>query len=304
MNLRSLLVLVPLLAGLGGCGDLPQPFAGNPGATARRLAEPPPSRLLVLPADNALLPDSGVQAFPVAIAAALQERGVPAVAAYEHKGDWKLVVTADVTNGHVVPRFLVQNPKGVPQGDVPGPAVDAGAWSVATSATLQAEAAAAAPGIADLLDNIEAAREESDPNSLLNRPAQVAVKGVSGAPGDGDVSLVRQVRSDLAKGGVVIQPALDGADFKVEGQIRAVPEAGGIVRIELQWIITDAQDREAGRVVQINEVSQSAVAGLWGEVAIAAGQEAAGGIRDVIDKQLRAPSNVGHGRPPPGVPTG
>ncbi len=292
------IVLALSALALASCGGLPQPFAGNPGATARRLAQPPPSRLLVLPAPDALLPDSGVQGFPVALAAALQDRGVPAFAAYAHKGDWRLVVTAELQADQVTPRFVVQNPAGKPQGAVPGPAVAADQWSAATPDTLQREADAAAPGIAALLDRIEANREESDPNSLLNRPAQVAIKGVTGAPGDGDTSLAHQVGSDLAKGGVVIQPALAGADFVVEGQVRSVPEAGGITRIELQWIVSDAQGREAGRVVQLNEVPRAAISGLWGDVAIAAGQEAAGGIRDVIDKQLRAPSNVGRKKPP------
>ena len=293
-----LLASMLLAASLAACGDLPRPFAGNPGATALRLAQPPPSRLLVLPAPDALLPDSGVQGFPVALAAALQDRGVAAFPAYPHKGDWRLLVTADLQpGGQVMPRFSVQNPAGKPQGAVQGPPVAADQWSAASPDTLTSEAVAAAPAIADLLDRIEARREESDPNSLLNRPAQVAIKGVTGAPGDGDTSLANQVRSDLEKGGVVLQRAPAGADFVVEGQVRAVPEGKGVTRIELQWIVTDAQSREAGRVVQINEVPDAAVSGLWGDVAIAAGQEAAGGIRDVIDKQLRAPSNVGRKKP-------
>jgi hypothetical protein len=296
---RCVLLAAALAPALSACGDLPQPFAGNPGATARRLAQPPPSRLLVLPADNALLPDSGVQGFPVALTAALQDRGVPAVAAYPHKGDWFLVTTADLQGTQVVPRFSVRNPQGLDKGAVPGPPISAEAWSAAAPDTLRQEAAAAAPGISDLLDRIEALREESDPNSLLNRPVQVAVRGVTGAPGDGDTALARQVRSDLEKGGVVMQTTPAGADFVVQCQVRAVPETEGMVRIELQWIVTDAQNREAGRVVQINEVPQAAISGLWGDVAIAAGEEAAGGIRDVIDKQLRAPSNVGPRKPPP-----
>ncbi len=289
--------------GLAGCGDLPQPFAGNPGATARRLSQPPPSRLLVLPATAALLPDAGVQGFPEALAGALQDRGVPAVAAYAHKGDWRLVVTAELQANQVMPRFAVQNPLGKPQGSVQGPPVPADDWQTASADTLQREAEAAAPGISSLLDRIEAAREESDPNSLLNRPAQVVIKGVTGAPGDGDTSLARQIGLDLGKGGVVVQKTPENADFVVEGQVHTVPAGKGVVRIELQWIVTDAQGREAGRVVQLNEVPEAAISGLWGDVAIAAGQEAAGGVRDVIDKQLRAPSNVGRKKPPPHPPT-
>lgn len=300
-----------LAALLAGCGGLPQPFAGNPGATARRLAEPPPGRLLVLPADNALLPDSGVTGFPTAVAAALQDRGVPAVGAYPHKGDWRLLITAELKADQVVPHFAVQNPLGKPQGAVQGPPVPAAQWSAGAVPVLTAEAQAAAPAISDLLDRIEAAREESDPNSLLNRPTEVTIKGVTGAPGDGDASLAREVRMHLAAGGIVLHQQPGDADFVVQGLVQAVPEPQGVLRIELQWVVTDAQGREAGRVVQINEVPAEAVTGLWGEVAMAAGQEAASGIRDVIDKQLRAPRNFGPGKPaapaaaaPPAVPPG
>ena len=40
---------------LVGCGDLPRPFMGRPGAEAMRLAQPPPPRLSVPPPGEALL---------------------------------------------------------------------------------------------------------------------------------------------------------------------------------------------------------------------------------------------------------
>lgn len=284
---------------LSGCGDLPQPFAGNPGAAARRLSQPPPSRLLVLPATNALLPDSGVAAFPQAIAGALADRGVPAIAEAGKNGDWRLAITAELQGNSVTPAFSVRNPADKPKGTVKGPPVPADEWQVASADTLKREAEAAAPAISDLLDKIEAAREESDPNSLLNRPPRVLVKGVTGAPGDGNTSLAHQISLDLGKGGVVIQKDPEGADYIVECHVNTVPAGPGTTRIELQWIVTDAQGREAGRVVQLNEVPSASITGLWGEAAIAAGQEAAAGVREVIDKQLRAPRNPSAKKLPP-----
>ena len=46
-------LLLPLF--LAACGDLPEPFLGNPGATARRLAVPETPMLAVPPPSNALL---------------------------------------------------------------------------------------------------------------------------------------------------------------------------------------------------------------------------------------------------------
>ena len=55
----ALCLALPLL--LTACGDLPEPFLGNPGATARRLAQPPTPRLAVPPMGNMLLPDAASQ---------------------------------------------------------------------------------------------------------------------------------------------------------------------------------------------------------------------------------------------------
>ena len=57
-RLTRLLYLVPLLSMLTACGDLPEPFLGNPGATARRLAQPLTPLLAVPPGTDTLLPDS------------------------------------------------------------------------------------------------------------------------------------------------------------------------------------------------------------------------------------------------------
>ncbi len=271
---------------LAACGDLPQPFAGNPGRNARRLAQPPPARLVVEPASAALLPNAGVTGFATALAEALVGREVPAVAAFGRAGEWRLVTTAELTAGQVLPSYAVRDPQGAAKGAVQGTPVPASEWQVASPAVLQREAAASAPAIAALLDRIEAQRQGSDPNSLVNRPTRVAVGSVTGAPGDGNTALAREMRSALAKRGAVMQERAQDADFVVAGQVRAVAEKPGITRIELQWIVTDAQGRDVGHTVQLNDVPDDAVGGLWGEVATAAVQAVADGVRDLILRQV------------------
>ena len=65
------LALVALIQ-LAGCGQLPEPFLGNPGAAALRLRQPPDPRLAVPPAATALLSDQAGAAFAADLAQALR----------------------------------------------------------------------------------------------------------------------------------------------------------------------------------------------------------------------------------------
>lgn len=280
MSFRLCLAALLLLA---ACGDLPQPFLGRPGATAARLAQPPPSRLAVLSPTESLLPAAAAEAWAVAIADALQTEEVPATADLRHRrGDWSLVLSAEVRGAEVVPSYAVQNPSGEPQGFSEGAPVSTAAWAGGDPAVLKAAAAQAAPGISSLLNRIEAARRQSDPNSLLNRPTRIYFSGVTGAPGDGDSSLPAQMRSKLGAMGLVIQDAAGGADFSLAGQVQTAPGAKGTMRIELQWIVTDSRGAERGRIVQLNEVPPGTLDHYWGDVAVVVADEAAGGVRDVV----------------------
>lgn len=280
---RSAASALTALLLLAGCGDLPQPFRGSPGATAERLSQPPATRLAVASPPEALLPEGAADAWAGAVAEALQAAELPAVPGRAaREGDWKLVLSAEVRGGTVVPRYEVQDPSGEAKGATQGPPVPARAWSEAAAGTLRSAAAAAAPGITSLLAGIEAARRQSDPNSLVNRPARLHLAGVRGAPGDGNTSLAAQLRTKLGALGMVVQDRVQGADFSVAGEVGTEPGANGTVRVEVQWIVRDAADKERGRILQLNEVPPATVARYWGDVAAVVAAEAAGGVRDVI----------------------
>jgi hypothetical protein len=282
--MKRLAPCVLLLAALAGCGGFPRPFQGNPGATALRLARPPPPRLSVTPPPNALLSDEASRSFADVLAAKLRDQEVPAEP-NAHPGDWRLIATAEERAGVVTPTYTVLNPKGEPQGRAQGAPIPARAWARADPATLNQVADAAAPAVANLLTNIEAAVQQADPNSLRNRPAKVTVANVTGAPGDGNFSLTRQMKQHLAQQGPIVQDTMDGADFVVRGEVRVVPVAGRAERVEIQWIVIDANKQERARVVQINEVPDGALDGYWGDVAAVVATEAAGGVKDVILQQ-------------------
>ena len=103
-------------ASLSACGDLPEPFLGNPGATARRLAQPLTPLLAVPAGTDTLLPDAANQELAKQIATALQASEVPAMVRAPEKTDWRLITRATRDGDFVTPLFSVQDPQGKEQG--------------------------------------------------------------------------------------------------------------------------------------------------------------------------------------------
>jgi hypothetical protein len=187
----------------------------------------------------------------------------------------------------------VLNPKGEDKGNTEGTPVPAAAWATADAATLDQTARDAVPRIANLLTGIQ----HADPNSLYNRVAKVQVPAVTGAPGDGNISLTRQMKTHLAALGPVVQDDAVGADFIVQGDVRMVPIAGGQQRVEIQWTVKAASGDERGKVVQLNEIPAGALDHYWADVAVVVATEAAGGVNDVLNRQSgREPGEAVHGQ--------
>ena len=226
---------------LAACGDLPEPFLGNPGATARRLAQPMTPLLAVPPGSETLLPDAANQELAKQIAPALQATEVPALVRTPEKTDWRLITTAQRDGDFVTPMFSVQDPQGKEQGVAEGEKVPLQAWANADHALLSQVAAEAGPRIGAVLTGIRLAHDKADPGSLYNRPAKVLVADVTGAPGDGDVALTQQMRARLAVLGPVVLTTPTGADFVVQGDVKVVPIPKQQERVEIQWIVKTAR---------------------------------------------------------------
>lgn len=289
VSARAIMLLLMAAPSLVACGDFPRPFQGNPGPVAARLAVPPPPLLTVPTPRNALLPNAASQRFAADLATELAHRTVPAVAETAGPRDWQLSITAALDDDKVVPRYTVLGPLKHVEGSVRGKPVPAASWANGEPSLLQAAAEADAPAIASLLTEIDARIKHSNPASLMNRPAKVYFAGVVKAPGDGDTLLGSALQRDLPDPTLVLQPERSGADFSVLGEVTVTPAPDSQVRVELQWVLTDANGRERGRVVQLNQVPAATIEPSWAGVASTIADQAALGLRQLVEKARLAP---------------
>lgn len=276
---KTVLILVLLLA---GCVDLPRPFQGAPGATAMRLAQPPPARIAVTPGTAADLTP-----YAQAVAAALQEQEVPAVADAARPGDWRLQLSTEQHGGTTILTFSLIDPAGKEQGQEQAAPIPSDSWRQRRPETLKRVATEAAPRIATLLARVEAARRQSDPRSLTNRPGRTAVTEITGAPGDGNTALARLMRDKLSERGQVIQESTIGVDFIVKAVVTDTPVDPKTRRIEIIWRVTNARNEELGKIVQTNDIPAGTLDRYWGDVAVIVTEEASAAIRDMILTQTR-----------------
>ncbi len=289
MRLRCLLrraiavpFLVPLL--LAACGDLPEPFMGNPGATARRLAVPATPMLAIPPPTDALLTVSAGGDFADLLALSLQKEEVPTLARVPRKNDWRLAITAGRQGDQVVPRYAVQDPAGHEQGAIDGAAFLADGWTSGSPSTLGQAAKDAVPKIVALMVSIRTTRDRANPNSLLNRAAKLFVPEVTGAPGDGNVALTKLIRIRLAEFGPLVQVTPEGTDFTVKGEVVVSPLPKGKQQVEIVWTVTRPSGVVNGKVSQLNSLPAGMLDNLWGDVAVVVAQEAAEGINRVVEQ--------------------
>ncbi len=280
MNKFCTLAVLLLLA---GCGTLPEPFYGNPGPEGARLAQPPPPVLVIPPPTAAMLDDKSAALFAADLATALANNDVPSIARAASKQDWRLTVTATLRGASVLPAYAITGPDGKSYGTQTGAPVDAAAWANGDTTALASAAATDTPALVRSLTQTNARVQQSNPNSLENRPPRLFMGAVTGAPGDGDTALAFDMARDLPGPDVELVQKPGRADFTITGLVKTQPVGNGQLLVELDWIIHDTNNREIGQVTQLHQLSPTDITPVWGDVAAAAATEAATGVHEAIN---------------------
>jgi len=288
MRLRALAGFLPLLA-LCGCIDMPHPFQQRDKATRDLALHPPPARLSVPVPQNVGLTDTGAHIWAEDLTHELLNQSVPAIVQNPRKGDWWLKMTTETQAGRVTPVYSVMTPEGTVRGVWRGAMLPQADWQKGADPVLGLLSQEAAPHVADALTGIQADVMAHDKSSLKNRAARVWFKGVSGAPGDGNVALARSFVAAFRDPQDQVQDNGNKADFTVACTVKMSPGPTGQGQnpqqhIEIVWRVTAADGKEAGAATQLHDIPAHSLDHDWGDVADAAATEAADGVRQIIGR--------------------
>jgi hypothetical protein len=154
-------------------------------------------------------------------------------------------------------------------------------WADGNDAQITQLAAASAAGFAALVAAAQPAPKES-PGGGRTR---VAVRKVSGAPGDGDNSLATSLTAVLKHADIELVDANNGKpDVDVDCDVKLDPVPGNKQHVKIVWHVDRASGGEIGQVAQENDITHGQLDGAWGDIAYSVAMAAADGIIQLVDR--------------------
>jgi hypothetical protein len=131
---------------------------------------------------------------------------------------------------------------------------------------------------------------------------RVAVRKVSGAPGDGDTSLALSVATVLKRHDLdIVDPKTGKPDLAVDAEIKVEPAKDGKQHVKIVWRVARLAGGEVGTVAQENDIPRGQLDGAWGDIAYSVAIAAEGGLTELIDRGA-PPLKLGAAPPPPAAP--
>jgi hypothetical protein len=278
---RPALLLAALMA--AACQPLPHPFAED---------RPPASLLTVRDSAGVSIapivggPSATAGKLGAAVASALGKRDIPAsdrttsLSSYLLYGQLEAQRPRAGTTALTV-NWRLQDSGGRSVGErtarleAPARAWDTGDDNIIASLA-EASAAKIAPLLAD--EAAPAAAEAAEGGRT-----RIAIRPVSGAPGDGAKSLANAIatvlkRQDLA----VLDDPSAKADVILDGEVTVAPVKADKQHVKIVWHVRRGDGAEIGTVGQENDVPKGLLDGAWGDVAYSVAIAGADGLLQVI----------------------
>ncbi len=279
--------LIPLLAlALAACQPLPHPFSDlRPPPSSPAMSPPDAVGIVVDPVAGAPAPTA--TALGEAMADALRKEDVPADTKVGNAKSYHLAGTAqaneDGQRTRVTIVWALRGPDGRAVGqETTSDEVPSAIWRDGDKELAKALSAKAALALA--------ARVEGDvPVEKQVHDPVVALRPVTGAPGDGGNALSRAIGAVLVRAGVVLKakPA-DQENYWLSGKVEISPVPDGKQNVKITWSLARPDGSAIGQVSQENQVPAGSLDGTWGDVAYDVAAAAAGGIVELIQNAQAA----------------
>jgi hypothetical protein len=291
-NRRARLTVLAVGALGAACQPLPHPFADDrPPAALLRVRDV--AGVSIAPIEGQ--PAAIAQKLGAAVADALLKRDIPAsdkTASLESYQLYGRVAESHPQRGSatVSAHWRLYDAKGRTIGERDA-RVDAptGEWESASAAPIERLAGLSADGLAPLLEDeapVAAAMEASAAGRT-----RIAVRAVSGAPGDGGRSLAAAVATVLQRQDLTLVEKDQKPDLTVDGEVSVTPVKPDKQHIKIVWHVRRADGADIGNVDQENDLPQGLLDGPWGDLAYSIAIAAGDGLMQLVARGAPAPKS-------------
>ncbi len=280
---------LPLIS-LAACQPLPHPFAADvPPARSPVLSPRDSAGVVVAPVAGAPAPIA--TALAEAIASALRDAEIPASSRGPgNRGSYRLAVLACEKPGTadrsvIAIDWELRSAGGKLLGRGAGLAEEPRlGWRRGDEGVASDVAGKTAPAVARLI-------QDEPPTAVPVVEPLLAVRRVTGAPGDGGTALVRAMDFALRRSRVALADKTDDKESLVlTGKVELSPPASGKQRVRVSWALLGADGREIGQVSQENAVPAGSLDRAWGDIAFAVANAAAPAIVALVARAKAAGS--------------
>ena len=286
---RGRLAGLALLALVAACQPLPHPFA----------EDRPPAALLKVRgvAGVSIAPVEGEPAavattLGAAVASALLKHDIPASDKTTSLGSYQLygrLVEARPQQGKkasLTAYWRLYDAKGEAVGEhdarVEGEPRE---WASGAAPAIERLAVLSAEGLAPLLE------EEAPVEAASGGRTRIAIRKISGAPGDGAKSLAAAVATVLRRHDLTIVDNGQPADLYVEGEVSVAPVKPNQQHVRILWRVGRAGGAEIGTVGQENDVPGGLLDGPWGDLAYSVAIAAGDGLMQLVARGAAEPKS-------------
>jgi hypothetical protein len=158
-------------------------------------------------------------------------------------------------------------------------------WESEDAPAIKQLAGLSAEGLAPLL------QEEAPVEAAAGGRTRVAIREISGAPGDGAKSLAVAVAAVLKQQDLAIVDNGQPADLYVDGEVSVTPVKPNAQHVKIVWHVHRADGVEIGTAGQENDVPKGLLDGPWGDLAYNVALGAGDGLMQLVARGAPEPKS-------------